>query len=258
MAGMPWALVTGASSGIGAAMARLLAERGRPLVLTARRRDRLEALAGELAARHGVPVEVEVADLERPEAPDALLDAVAARGLAIHTLVNNAGFGLRGRFDRLPADGLAAMVQLNVAAPTALARRVLPELVARRAGGILNVGSVAGFLPGPNMAVYYATKAYLLSLSEALHEEARPHGVVVTALCPGSTETEFAARADLHMTRAMRVGAMSAEAVARLGLEGHERGEAVVVTGGLNRAAALGAQLLPRALVRRAAGRLQR
>lgn len=253
-----WALVTGASSGIGAAIARLLAERGRPLVLSARRRDRLDALAAELAGRHGVRVEVVPADLERPEAPDALLDAVAERGIALHTLVNNAGFGLRGRFAELPADQLAGMVQLNVAAPTRLARRLLPELIARRSGGILNVGSVVGFLPGPNMAVYFATKAYLLSLSEALHEEAKPHGVVVTVLCPGSTETEFASRADLHMGRGARAVTMSAEEVAKLGLDGYARGEAVVVAGRINRAMTVGVQLLPRALVRRAARRLQK
>lgn len=251
-----WALVTGASSGIGAAMARLLAERGRPVVLAARRLDRLEALAAELRAR--VPVEVVEVDLERPDGPDALLEAVAARGIVLHTLVNNAGFGLRGRFAELPADEQDAMVQLNVVALTRLCRRVLPGLIARRAGGIVNVGSVVGFLPGPNMAVYFATKAYVLSLSEALHEEAKDHGVTVTVVCPGSTATEFSARADLHMVRGARATVMSAEAVARIGLDGHERGDAVVVTGGINRAMASGVQLLPRALVRRIARRLQR
>jgi uncharacterized protein len=250
-----WALVTGASSGIGAAMARRLAGEGQPLVLAARRRDRLEALAAELRPR--VAVEVVPVDLERPEGPDALLDAVAQKGLALHTLVNNAGFGLRGRFAELPADEQAAMVQLNVVALTRLCRRVLPALIARRSGGIVNVGSVVGFLPGPKMAVYFASKAYVLSLSEALHEEARDHGVVVTCVCPGSTDTEFSARADLHMGRGVRATTMTADEVARLGLEGHARGEAVVVTGGLNRAMTTGVQLLPRAWVRRLAGRLQ-
>ena len=248
-----WALVTGASSGIGAATARLLAERGRPLVLAARRRDRLEALAAELR----VPVEVVEVDLERPDGPDALLAAVAERGIAIRTLVNNAGFGLRGRFAELPADEQDAMVQLNVTALTKLCRRVLPGLIARRSGGIVNVGSVVGFLPGPNMAVYFATKAYVLSLSEALHEEARDHGVIVTVVCPGSTETEFSARADLHMGRGARAVTMSADAVARIGLDGHARGEALVVTGGVNRAMTTGVQFLPRAWVRRLARRLQ-
>ena len=250
-----WALVTGASSGIGAAMARRLAARGQPLVLAARRRERLEALAAELRPR--VAVEVVPIDLERPEGPDALLDAVAARGIVLHTLVNNAGFGLRGRFAALPADEQAAMVQLNVTALTRLCRRVLPEMIARRSGGIVNLGSVVGFLPGPNMAVYFATKAYVLSLSEALHEEARDHGVVVTVVCPGSTETEFSARADLHMGRGARAVTMSADAVARIGLDGHARGEALVVTGGVNRAMTTGVQFLPRAWVRRLARRLQ-
>ena len=251
-----WALVTGASSGIGAAMARRLAERGQPLVLAARRRDWLDALAHELRPR--VPVEVVTVDLEQPGGPDALLDAVDARGIALHTLVNNAGFGLRGRFGELPAADQAAMVQLNVVALTRLCRRVLPAMLARGSGGIVNLGSVVGFLPGPNMAVYFATKAYVLSLSEALHEEAKDHGIVVTVVCPGSTDTEFSARADLHMGRGMRATTMTAEAVARLGLDGHARGEAVVVTGGINRAMTTGVQLLPRALVRRIARRLQR
>lgn len=248
-----WALVTGASSGIGLELARLLAARGFRLVLVARRGDRLRALAAELPTETAI----EVHDLEDPAAPAALIAAVERRGIAVHTLVNNAGFGLRGGFATLPADQQAGMLELNVVALTKLCRAFMPGMIARRSGGILNVSSVAGFLPGPGMAVYFASKAYVLSLSEALYEEARPHGVAVTALCPGSTETEFAARADMETSRAFRKGVMSAAEVARIGLAGHERGEAVVVTGGLNRAATLGIKLLPRAVTRRAAARLQ-
>ncbi|RVU14431.1 SDR family NAD(P)-dependent oxidoreductase [Methylobacterium oryzihabitans] len=249
-----WTLVTGASSGIGAAIARAFAARGHALVLTARREDRLRDLAAELGGL--VPVEVVPADLAEPEAPGRLLARVAERGIALHTLVNNAGFGLRGRLVSHPEADVAGMIALNVAAPTMLARLILPDLIARRRGGILNVASVVAYLPGPNMAVYHATKAYLLSLSEALHEEARPHGVVVTAACPGTTATEFNARAGEWGSRRRR-GGMSAEAVARIAVDGHCAGRAVVVTGLANRAAVLGARLAPRRLSRKVAARIQ-
>jgi short-subunit dehydrogenase len=251
-----WTLVTGASSGIGAELARVFAARGYSLVLTARRRDRLEALAGELRGRGG-HVEVVQSDLADPAGPGALAHEIEARGIALHTLVNNAGFGLRGRFATLPFERQIGMVELNVVALTKLCGLVLPGLVARRAGGILNVASTAAFQAGPNMAVYYATKAYVLSRSEALHEEAKPHGVTVTALCPGPTATEFAEHADLEMSRLFKFGAMSAADVARAGVEGYEAGKAVVIPGLSNRLAAWGAQLAPRAFARRIAGKLQ-
>ena len=251
-----WTLVTGASSGIGADLARVFAERGYALVLTARRGDRLEALAGELRGR-GAAVEVVVADLADAGALERLVAEIEARGLPLHTLVNNAGFGLRGRFATLPYERQIAMVELNVTALTKLTRLFLPGLIARGRGGVLNVASTAAFQAGPNMAVYYATKAYVLSLSEALHEEAKPHGVTVTALCPGPTATEFAKTADVEMTRLFRFGAMSAVEVARAGVAGYEAGRAVVVPGLTNRIGALAAQLGPRAVARRIAGKLQ-
>ncbi|WP_298958458.1 SDR family oxidoreductase [uncultured Methylobacterium sp.] len=253
-----WTLVTGASSGIGAEIARAFASRGRAMVLTARREDRLRALANELRGR--VPVEVVPADLTEADAPRAILARLAERGIALHTLVNNAGFGLRGRLVSHPEAEVAGMIALNVAAPTMLARLILPDLIARRRGGILNVASVVAYLPGPNMAVYHATKAYLLSLSEALHEEARPHGVVVTAACPGTTATEFNARTDgpgAGPASRRRRGGMSAEAVARIAVDGHCAGRAVVVTGLANRVAVLGARLAPRRLSRKVAARVQ-
>ncbi|ACA17788.1 short-chain dehydrogenase/reductase SDR [Methylobacterium sp. 4-46] len=251
-----WTLVTGASSGIGAALARAFAGRGHALVLTARREERLRALAADLAGR--VPVAVIPADLARPEAPAQLLAAVEARGIVLHGLVNNAGFGLRGRFATLPAEDLSAMLAVNVAAPTALARGVLPGLIARRRGGILNVASVGAYVAGPKMAAYYASKAYLLSLSEALHEEARPFGVTVTAVCPGVTDTEFPARADVEGTKRFNGPGMAAEAVARLAVEAYLRGDAVVVPGAGNRATVALLRLLPRRLARKLAGRMQR
>lgn len=248
-----WTIITGASSGIGAAFARAFAARGDALVLVARRGDRLAELQAELA---GTRIETIVLDLEQADAAERLVAEIAARGITIHTLVNNAGFGLRGRFTTLPYDEQIAMLQLNVVTLTRLCGLVLPGLVARRAGGIINVASIAAFQPVPFMGVYAATKAYVLSLSEALHEEAKPFGVVVTALCPGATATEFARRADLEKSKLFK-GAMSAETVARLGLAGYEAGCAVAITGGANRAATLASKLLPRALVRWSAGKLQ-
>ncbi len=252
-----WTVVTGASSGIGAALARAFAVQGDGLVLVARRRDRLDVLAAELAVTHGTPVRIYAFDLEDPDAPLALMRAIEDDGVAIHTLINNAGFGLRGRFASLPAARQLAMVQLNVAALTSLCRHVMPGLIARKAGGILNVASLAAFQAGPNMAVYYASKAYVLSLSEALHEEAKPHGVTVTALCPGPVETEFAAVADLEGSSLFRTNVMTAAEVAKSGLAGYRAGRAIVVPGAMTAFAPLAARLLPRALMRRLAGRLQ-
>jgi len=258
MASGRWVLVTGASSGIGRDLARAFAAEGDGLVLTARRQDRIEALASELEGRHGVPARAIPLDLADPAAPDTLQRQLAADGIALHTLVNNAGFGQRGRFDQLPADRQLAMVQLNVVALTALCRIFLPGMIERRSGGILNVASMAAFQAGPFMAVYYATKAYVLSLSEALHEEAKPFGVTVTALCPGPVETEFGAVAGMRGVNIPSIAMVPSEAVARAGLEGYRKGQAVVVPGGFNKAAVGFGHLLPRALTRRATAAVQR
>jgi short-subunit dehydrogenase len=250
-----WMVVTGASSGIGAEMARLAAARGRALVLVARREDRLRALAAELGAR--VRVETIVLDLEQPSSAEALMAALADRGIEPETLVNNAGFGLRGGFATMPYEEQMAMVELNVTTLTRLCRLALPGMVARRRGGIVNVASMAAYQAIPFMAVYAATKAYVVSLSEALHEEMRGQGVVVTVVCPGPTKTEFTMRANLEKSKLFSTGAMSAVEVARLGLDGHDKGRAVVVTGGRNIAIGIGSKLLPRLVSRRLAGWMQ-
>jgi short-subunit dehydrogenase len=252
-----WTLITGASSGIGAELARAFAKRGYPLVLTARREERLVALSAELGRSHGVPVEVMAVDLEDREAPRDLHEMLRERGVAVHTLVNNAGFGLRGYFASLPHEKQLAMIDLNVTALTSLCRLMLPGMIERRRGGILNVASVAAFQAGPYMAVYYATKAFVLSLSEGLHDEAKPHGVTVTALCPGPTESEFSETAGLKDSRLFGSGVMSSAEVARAGVEGYEAGRAIVVPGARNRVGAIGAKFAPRFLSRRIAGLLQ-
>jgi len=253
-----WAVITGASSGIGAELAWVFAAKGYSLCLTARRHERLEALAEEIRANHKVGVETMALDLEDREAPQDLVEMLRDRGIQVHTLVNNAGFGLRGSFATLPFERQLAMIDLNVRALTSLSRLILPAMLERGEGGILNVASTAAFQPGPYMATYYATKAFVLSLSEALHEEVKSRGVTVTALCPGSTESEFSATADVEYSRAIRPSIMSAAEVARIGVEGYEAGKAIVVPGGANRIGTLGAKLLPRRIVRKISGRLQR
>jgi len=185
------ALVTGASAGLGLELAQLFAADKHDLVLVARRREQLEALAARLTAEHGIRATVLAADLADPGSPQRIADELAARRIEIEFLVNNAGFGSTGPFVDSDLGRELAMVQVNVAALVHLTGLLLPAMVARKSGRVLNLGSTAGFQPGPFMAVYYASKAYVLSLSEALAEELAGTGVTVTCLCPGVTESEF-------------------------------------------------------------------
>jgi short-subunit dehydrogenase len=251
-------LITGASAGIGAEFARLLAAEGETLIVTARRQDRLEALAEELRRAHGVRVETIVADLALKESADLLAEKTRALGLEVTTLINNAGFGLTGAFADQPADRVIEMLALNIVALTRLTRIFLPEMRARQAGGIINVASIAAFLPGPYMSVYYASKAYVLSFSEAIAHELRGSGVVVTALCPGATKTEFQEVAGMTDTPLLRRLSMSSREVARLGLAGHRAGKTVVITGVGNKLTPFAARLVPRRVMARLAASLQK
>jgi uncharacterized protein len=253
-------LITGASAGIGAELARLFAGDGARLILLARREERLQALAGELRAAQRVAVHVLAADLGDPGAPEAILAWTGEQGLAVDVLVNNAGFGARGRFAESDTARQMAMVQVNIAALTHLTRLFLPPMIARRRGGVLNVGSVAGFQPGPQMAVYYASKAYVLHFTEALAEELRGTGVIASCLAPGATATEFARIAGLESSPIFRIKANVADAasVARAGHAGFRRGHTLVVPGLKNRLATLAVRLAPRVLVRRTLAAIQR
>jgi hypothetical protein len=256
--GRPLALVTGASGGIGEEIARALAGRGHDLLLVARSAARLSALAEELAGAHGIRARALAADLGRGEEPDRLARALAAEGAAVDVLVNNAGFGLHGPFLRTDGARELEMIQLNVVALTRLTKVLLPGMVARRRGRVLNVASTAGFAPGPFMAVYYATKAYVVSFSEALAEELRGSGVTVTALCPGATRTGFAGAAGMEDSVLFRRGVvMDAAAVARAGVEGMMAGRAVVIPGIANKALVASIRISPRSLVRRITRRMQ-
>jgi short-subunit dehydrogenase len=243
-------LITGASAGLGAEFARQCAGRGEKLLLVARRRDRLEALAAELGGA------VIAGDLAEPGAPERLVDEIAARGLSVDTLINNAGFGLAGRFDTLPRERQREMIDLNVRALTELCHHVLPGMRARQRGAILNVASTAAFQAGPYMAVYYATKAYVLSFTEALHQELKKSGIRVTALCPGPTATEFFDVAGAGEGRLARM-ATDPVAVVRAGLDGLARNQAIVIPGAMNKVTAQSNRLLPRALVRRIVARIK-
>ncbi|MCU0294020.1 MAG: SDR family oxidoreductase [Thermoanaerobaculaceae bacterium] len=251
------ALITGASSGIGEELARLLARQGCRLVLTARRQDRLDALARELEKAGAEGVWVLAADLAVAGAAARLVEELDHRGLSIDVLVNNAGFGGSGPFLDTDLATEQEMVQLNVVAVMDLCKLLGRRMAARGAGHILNVASTAAFQPGPLMAVYYASKAFVLSFSEALAAELRDAGVVVSTLCPGPTQTEFVARADVGGTRLVnRVTRMaSAPDVARAAFVGLSRGSRLIIPGVVNKLGVLSVRLMPRrwviALVRR-------
>ena len=242
----PVTLITGASAGLGVAFARACARRGEELVLVARRRERLDALAAELGGR----AHVLVADLAEAESPANLVAQVEELGLEIGTLINNAGFGLTGRFAALPLERQLEMVKLNVGAVVELTGLVLPQMRARRAGGILNVASTAGFQPGPGMAVYFATKAFVLNFTEALHQELHGTGIKVSALCPGPVATEFAQVAGMTSPYFNRLAVRPEGAVAAA-LRGLDRNRAVVVPGWSAKLGAQGYRLLPRGVMRR-------
>ncbi len=199
------ALVTGASSGIGEDLARLFAADGHNLVLVARGGERLHALAGELRDRKRIAASVIVADLSDPASPDRIARELVENGQQIDVLVNNAGFGQYGMFAKVDPVELGRLLQVNVSALTLLTRLLLPGMLSRRSGRVLNVASTAAFQPGPLMAPYYASKAYVLSLSEALAEETRGTGVTVTCLCPGPTTTRFQARAGMQKSKLFKM-----------------------------------------------------
>ncbi|HEX8285262.1 MAG TPA: SDR family oxidoreductase [Pyrinomonadaceae bacterium] len=243
------ALVTGASGGIGEELARLFAADGHSLVLVARSRDKLERLAGELQQKHNVSARVLAADLARPESPREIFDELQSAGVQVDALVNNAGFGSYGLFAETDLRQELELLQVNVVALTHLTKLFLPPMLARRRGYVMNVASTASFQPGPLMAVYYASKAYVLSLSEALANECGGTGVRVSALCPGPTETGFVAAAGMGDSKLFDRAVMDARTVAVAGYRGLLAGEAVVIPGFRNNFLARSIGFFPRGLV---------
>lgn len=244
----PVVILTGASAGIGAELARVFARNGHRLLLIARRGDRLAQLAAEIAAAGQPAPDILALDLQRPGAADAIDAELAARNLEPHYIVNNAGFGLVGKAHERDRTEQLQMIDLNVRTLTELSLRWI-EPLSRRRGGILNVASVAGFLPGPGSAVYYASKAYVLSFTEALHRELKGKGVRVTALCPGPVPTEFQARAGLAEDGKNGLLTVSAARVAAEGYRGLMAGRRLVVPGALNKLVTVLVRLMPRAWI---------
>jgi hypothetical protein len=248
-----WVLITGASAGIGRELAQAFAARGHDLILTARNEEALAALARDLVARRAVKAKTMPADLSLPGAAEAMVEALEEAGLAIDILVNNAGVAAEGDFARLSLDDCLRLLQVNVVALTSLTRLLLPPMMARRRGRILNVASIAGFMPVPRLSVYAASKAYVLSLTEALSEELRGAGVTATALCPGLTDTAMVRESELGKPIPAAM-IMSAKDVAEAGCAACLAGEAICVPGLGNRLLTSGAPLLPRGLVRAIGG----
>jgi len=246
------ALITGASAGLGVEFARQLSKRGHRLVLVARRKERLEELARELGNARAVAI-----DLSKKDAAAKLLADLESNGETVDLLVNNAGFGLIGRFAELDAKRERQMIDLNVGALTELCRAVAPGMIARKSGGIINVASTAAFQAGPKMAVYFATKAFVLSLTEALHEELKPHGIKVSCLCPGPTRTEFGEVAGFGGNGMFDRVAMESPEVVTAGLEGLDSNKAVVIPGLVNKIGAAATRFAPRATVRKIAGAIK-
>jgi short-subunit dehydrogenase len=264
MANRSTALITGASSGIGRALALLFARDGYDVVLVARRADALEALAAEIAGTNTVTARAVPLDLARPSGPQDLFDELQRNGVTVDALVNNAGFGLQGAFVDLPLPRQVEMINLNVTTLTALTRLFVPAMMerARAAGGqgaprgVLNVGSTAAYQPGPYMAVYYATKAYVVSFSEALANELRGSGLRVSCLAPGPTVTEFAEAAGATRARLFQGPMMGVEEVARIGFDGWKSGRPVVIAGARNRWIARMVRFAPRSILLDAVRRL--
>jgi len=250
------ALITGASAGLGLEYAKLFAADGHDLVLVARRRDRLEALAEQLQEAHGARAHIIVADLAAPDGTRRIVEELDRLGVEIEFLVNNAGFGTSGFFAELDIHRELAMIQVNIVALVTLTRALLPKMVARRSGRILNVGSTAGFQPGPFMAAYYASKAFVNSFTEALWFELRGTGVTATATCPGATATEFSAVAGNGRSRLFRMGAASAARVAREGYRAMMSGKPIVVHGMRNKVGVQLLRLSPRGAIRAVAASL--
>lgn len=255
---MSAALITGASVGIGRAFAQILAREKFDLVLVARSQPQLDTLAAELRQSTGRTVLTISQDLSEPGGTEKVFEEVSRSGLEIDALINNAGFGALGRFWEVDRQQQLQMVQVNITALTDLTRLFLPSMVERRRGRILNIASTAAFQPGPLMAVYYASKAYVVSFSRAIHNEARPFGVTVTCLCPGPTKTEFAQRAGMSATKLFAGPmSMSAERVAQIGYRAMMRGKPLVIAGRLNALGAFLTRFAPMRLTAALARRMQ-
>ncbi len=253
------ALITGSSYGIGKELAYLFIKNGYNLVITARSHDKLQDLKVDLLKEFpDRSILIIPRDLSLPDAPLHLVNALKEKNLVIDVLVNNAGYGLLNSFHEADLDQQLNMIQLNVNNLVSLTRLLIPQMIKNKTGGILNVASIAGFVPGPNMAVYYATKAFVLSFSEALHEELKPFGISVTCLAPGPTLTKFCEVSGMKESVIFKMGAQSAQTVARKGYKGFVRNKVIVLPGLKNKSITLITRFFPRYLIRKVIHRLQK
>lgn len=243
---IPTVLITGASSGIGEAFAHVAAGEGHPLILVARSEAELHRVRGVVIARYAVPVSVVVLDIGQPGSGEKLANELEARKLSPDIVINNAGFGLVGKAAELSREDQLRMIDLNVRGLADITLRFLPQMIARGRGGVINVASTAGFMPGPNMAVYFASKAFVVSFTDALYEEVKGTGVTLTTLSPGPVETGFQRRAGMKQARALSKTAM---AVAQAGWAGFKEGERLVVPGPMNKLAAYALRGAPRRVI---------
>jgi len=251
-------LITGASSGIGLELAKEFAQHGHSVLLLARSTQRLEQLTQELRTNFKVRAELVQADLSKPNAPAQVAEELNRRNLAVDILVNNAGFGLLGPYGKLDLQQQIDMIQVNVTALAHLTRLFLPGMIQRNFGGVLNVSSIAAYQAGPNMAIYYATKAFVLAFTEALHEEVSGTNLHVSCLCPGPTHTGFAAAANMEGSNLFKFGAQSANEVAKFGYAAYQRNQAIAIPGLKNKLLAIAAKLSPRIMSRKSAMALNR
>ncbi|MGM9973783.1 MAG: SDR family NAD(P)-dependent oxidoreductase [Clostridiaceae bacterium] len=246
---MNYTLITGASSGIGLELCHLLAEAGNNIILVARKERELYQLKASLMEKFGIQVEVIIKDLANPDAPKEIYTHIISRGININTLINNAGVGSFGPFNEISLEKDINLLDVNIRALTELTKLFLPHLLENGKGRILNVASTAGFMPGPYMATYYASKAYVISFSEALASELKGTGVTVSVLCPGPTKTGFQAKAEMKKSDFVSLGVMEAKAVALCGYEGMLKGKTIIIPGILNKLLVYGSKLIPRKLL---------
>ena len=251
-------LITGASGGIGLALATVCAEKGHNLVLVARNHERLSAIGDDLAKTYNISVHTIEQDLSAMDAAESVVANIDKHHIQVSGLINNAGFGLGGAFAESDAAKLTGMLQVNMVALTELMRLLLPKMVENKSGRILNVASIAAFLPGPYMAAYYASKAYVLSLSQGVAEEVSASGVTVTALCPGPTKTNFAAAANVQKSRIFKGHLLDVREVAVAGYAGMMAGDLVVIPGFSNKVTTTMARFVPRGLLSAVAGKANR
>ncbi|TWU01298.1 SDR family NAD(P)-dependent oxidoreductase [Stieleria varia] len=254
---MATTLITGSSSGIGWELAKCFASGGDDVVLVARSEDKLQELAEQIRNEQGVAATVIPADLSRSENVDQLCRSMKERSIAVDTLVNNAGFGALGRFAELSVDRQTDMLMLNIVALTRLTRLLIPDMIHRKRGGVLNVGSIAAYQAGPNMSVYYASKAYVLSFTEGLREELAGTGLHVTCLEPGPTQSSFGEDSGMGKLDMFSSSTMSAAAVAKAGYKGYLADDDIVIPGWKNRLMVTSVGFLPRIATRKIVGKLQ-